>query len=200
MPFFRRKKDKDKEETPPEWVIPNIKIDKSLSPVDIDKAKGELRVSSVEKEILGETLTRLYEATTEGRITTVERDRLVAKYREHLSKLDSTLDYNQKIISLYELEETRAELVKLFHDKFHDVNVKIDDIRRRLGVSPKEVMEVRLAPQSEKEAKPRAPEKPAAPPSTPPTPRRTKADDELEKLRQELQKELEKLEQIEMEA
>jgi len=199
MPFFRRKKEEDAAEAASqELSISPITIEKSLTPENIEKAKGELRVSAVEKDVLGETLTRLYEATTEGRITPVERDRLVGKYRDQLSKLDSTLDYNQKIVSLYELEETRAELVKMFQDKFREMNVKIDDIRGRLGVSPKEVKEMRLTPP-EKDMKPRTPVKPASPPA-PSTPRRTKADDEIEKLRQELQKELEKLEQIEMEA
>ncbi len=196
--FFKKKKEEKVENEKPAqpFTAPDfLKVEKSFTREDVEKARSELRVSSVEKEILSESLTRLYEAAAEGRITPEERDRLVAKYREQLSKIDSVLDYNQKIISLYELEETRAELVKMFQEKFKEINVKIDEIRRKLGVSPKQV-EVKVPVV--KEVKPVVREKPTPTP-TPSTPRRSKADEELEKLRQDLQKELEKLEQIELE-
>ena len=196
--FFKKKKEEKVENEKPTqpFTAPDfLKVEKSFTREDVEKARSELRVSSVEKEILSESLTRLYEAAAEGRITPEERDRLVAKYREQLSKIDSVLDYNQKIISLYELEETRAELVKMFQEKFKEINVKIDEIRRKLGVSPKQV-EVKVPVV--KEVKPVVREKPTPTP-TPSTPRRSKADEELEKLRQDLQKELEKLEQIELE-
>jgi len=196
--FFKKKKEEKVENEKPAqpFTAPDfLKVEKSFTREDVEKARSELRVSSVEKEILSESLTRLYEAAAEGRITPEERDRLVAKYREQLSKIDSVLDYNQKIISLYELEETRAELVKMFQEKFKEINVKIDEIRRKLGVAPKQV-EVKVPVV--KEVKPAVREKPTPTP-TPSTPRRSKADEELEKLRQDLQKELEKLEQIELE-
>jgi len=196
--FFKKKKEEKVENEKPAqpFTAPDfLKVEKSFTREDVEKARSELRVSSVEKEILSESLTRLYEAAAEGRITPEERDRLVAKYREQLSKIDSVLDYNQKIISLYELEETRAELVKMFQEKFKEINVKIDEIRRKLGVAPKQV-EVKVPVV--KEVKPVVREKPTPTP-TPSTPRRSKADEELEKLRQDLQKELEKLEQIELE-
>ncbi|RLG91777.1 MAG: hypothetical protein DRO36_03475 [Candidatus Hecatellales archaeon] len=206
--FKRKKREETKntsenEKPPQPTSIPlSLKIEKSFTVEDVNRARSELRVSSVEKEILSESLTRLYEAAAEGRITPEERDRLVAKYREQLSKIDSVLDYNQKLISLYELEEARAELIKMFQEKFYEVNKKIEEIRRKIGLTPKKVAEVKLTPTptptltqpTTKESKPPPAEKPS-----PPTPRRSKADEELEKLRQDLQKELEKLEQIELE-
>jgi len=206
--FKRKKREETKsinenEKPPQPTSIPlSLKIEKSFTVEDVNRARSELRVSSVEKEILSESLTRLYEAAAEGRITPEERDRLVAKYREQLSKIDSVLDYNQKLISLYELEEARAELIKMFQEKFYEVNKKIEEIRRKISLTPKKVAEVKLTPTptptptqpTTKESKPPPVEKPS-----PPTPRRSKADEELEKLRQDLQKELEKLEQIELE-
>ncbi|RJX16567.1 hypothetical protein CW703_00535 [Candidatus Bathyarchaeota archaeon] len=197
--FFKKKKEEKVEDEKPAqpFTAPDfLKVEKSFTREDVEKARSELRVSSVEKEILSESLTRLYEAAAEGRITPEERDRLVAKYREQLSKIDSVLDYNQKIISLYELEETRAELVKMFQEKFKEINLKIDEIRRKLGVAPKQVVEVKVPVV--KEVKPVVREKPTPTPTSSTT-RRSKADEELEKLRQDLQKELEKLEQIELE-
>lgn len=208
--FFKRRKKEEKIKSKNEkssssaiTITPTLKIEKSFSIEDVSRARSELRVSSIEKEILSETLTRLYEAAAEGRITSEERDRLVAKYREQLSKIDSVLDYNQKIISLYELEETRAELVKMFQEKFQEVNTKIEEIRRKLGLTPKHMTELKLTstqpskPTIKESKSPVYHEKPSPPPT--PTPKKSKADEELEKLRQDLQKELEKLEQIELE-
>lgn len=204
MPFWWRKKEEAKDEPQPPQpalAIPRLKVEKSFTLENVNKTKSELRLSSVEREIIGDALTRLYEAAAEGRITEEERDRLAAKYKENITKLDSTIDHSQKIIGLHELEESRAELVKMFQDKFSELNTKIDEIRRGIGVIPpvpKEVAEkFSLSPIPEGEEKPRVAEK--APATTPSTPRRTKADETLDKLRDELQKQLEKLEQIEME-
>lgn len=217
MLFFGKKKEQkepvEKAEPPkeskpilPETVKPTIpetvKIEKSLTTEDVNKAKSELRVASIEREAWGETLARIYEASAEGKITVEERDNLVEKYKDQLSKFDVVLDRNQKVISLYELEETRAELLKMFNDKFKDLSSKIDEVRNRLGFTPKIVSEIKFTPTSVEKPKPHPPaeKSTATPPATATTtPRKTKADEELDKLREDLQKELEKLEQIEME-
>lgn len=207
MFFFGKKKEEKKSEekieTPEanKLTVPEtIKIEKSLSVDDINNAKSELRIASIEREAWGDSLARIYEAAAEGKITVEERDRLVEKYKDQLSRLDAILDRNQKIISLYELEETRAELLKMFHEKFKELNTKIDDVRSKLGYTPKITSELRMAPSPVEKPKPRPPaEKTATTSTAAPSPRRTKADEELDKLREDLQKELEKLEQIELE-
>ncbi|MEM3736593.1 MAG: hypothetical protein QXJ75_00660 [Candidatus Bathyarchaeia archaeon] len=201
MPFWgRKKKEADKEAPTPPQVssIPYPKIERTIKPEELDKFKSEFRISSVEREIIGDALTRLYEAAAEGKITEEERDRLAAKYKEIITKLELTMNHSQRVIGLYELEESRAELLKMFQDKIAELNAKIEDIRRDLGITQsitKSVAEIKPAstPVPDKEEKPKVAEK------TPPTPRKTKADETLEKLRQDLQKQLEKLEQIEME-
>jgi hypothetical protein len=201
FPWTKKKKTPQENTKSPALLIPQLKIEKSLSHEEINKAKSELRVSSVERDILTDALTRLYEAAAEGKITPEERDRLAAKYKEQISRLDSSIDRDQKVIGLYELEEARIELMKMFQDKFSELNVKIEEIRRGLGIVPKEVAELKLPIPSipEKEVKVPTPEKPAVAAPSPP-PKKTKADEILEKLREDLQRELEKLEQIEIEA
>lgn len=175
---------------------------KTFTSEDVGHAKNELRVSGVEREILGEALTRLYEYSAEGKLTPEERDRLAGKYKEQILKLDSSISTDQKIISLHELEEMRGELMKMFQDKFGELNNKIDEIRKGLGVGPREVPETRptIGSLLEKEFRTPSSEKPVTTVTTAPAARRVRgADEALEKLRQDLQKELEKLEQIEME-
>ena len=207
--FGSRKKEEPREEKHLESVFSTLSVDRSFNVQDVERARSRLRISGTEKEILSETLTRLYEASTEGRLTPTERDQLVSKYQRQLSSVTSTFEHSERLLSLHELEETRAELVNMFQDKFKELNVKIEDVRKRVNVKPGHVMAVKLPPltpsteEKPQESKPPTTGKTApstTTPTTPAAPRRTKADDTLDKLRKDLQKELEKLEQIEMEA
>ncbi|MFQ5761866.1 MAG: hypothetical protein ACE5PO_02420 [Candidatus Bathyarchaeia archaeon] len=181
-----------------------MKIEKSLAVDDVGRAKTTLRLNSVERDIMAEALTRLYEATAEGRLTPEERDRLASKYREQLNQLDTSVSHSQQVINLHELEETRNELIKLFQDKFGEINVKISDMRKTLGVTPRETSRFRpptlLPSEREKAPTEEITEKPpAAPEAATPPARRRRADEELRKLTDDLRKELERLEQMELE-
>jgi hypothetical protein len=197
----RRKKEKAevKVEETSSFEIPAIlRFEKSIGPEEVKRAESELRIAGVEREALGEVLTRIFEAAASGKISSGERDKLVAKYKEQLSRLDSTIQHSERIISLYKLEEARADLIKMFQTKFLEINSKIEEIRRKLGLEVKEAEELKLV--RETPAPPRKEEKPPPPKEAPtPTPRRSRADEELERLRADLQKELEKLEQMELE-
>ncbi len=92
----------------PDFPVMLPRVAKTFTIDDVGHAKNELRVFSVEREIMGEALTRLYEYSAEGKLTAEERDRLAGKYKEQLSKLDSSITMDQKVISLHELEEMRG--------------------------------------------------------------------------------------------
>ncbi|RLI15775.1 MAG: hypothetical protein DRO43_00185 [Candidatus Hecatellales archaeon] len=204
MFFLKRRKPKApkavvKEEEAPFEIPAILRFERSVGTEEIKRAESELRVLSVEREALGEVLTRIFEAAASGRITSEERDKLIAKYKEQLSRLDSTIQHSERILSLHKLEEARAELIKMFQTKFVEINSKIEEIRKKLGLEVKAAAEVPIAPAPpappKKEVKPPPPKKEAAEPVR----RRSKADEELERLREDLQKELEKLEQMELE-
>jgi hypothetical protein len=211
MLFFGRKKEEKpkespKEEKPLEKILYNLSVDRSFKIQDVERTRSKLRVTGTEKEILSDVLTRVYEASSEGMLTPTERDQLISKYQRQLSSITSDFEHSEKLLSLHELEESRSELVKMFQDKFNELNVKIEEIRKRVDIKPGQIMSVKLppvtSPTEEKATETKLPttEKPTPTTHTPtPTPRRTKADDTLERLRKDLQKELEKLEQIEME-
>ncbi|MHC1585933.1 MAG: hypothetical protein ACXQTV_00115 [Candidatus Hecatellaceae archaeon] len=201
--FFRRRRQESQkavvEEEVKSFEIPAVlRFERSVSPEEVRRAESELRVLRVEKEALGEVLTRIFEAAASGRITSDERDKLVAKYKEQLSRIDSSIQHDERIISLHQLEETRAELIKMFQTKFLEINSKIEEIRRKLGLEAGPPVEVKLSPAA---PTPPPKEKPAAPPKreAEPVRRRSRADEELEKLKEDLQRELEKLEQMELE-
>ena len=48
------------------------------------RAKDELRILYLEREILADAIRRLYEAHAEGKITELERERLAASYKARM--------------------------------------------------------------------------------------------------------------------
>lgn len=205
--FWRKPLKLNSQDSSPAELVKGIPIahrsrsEKSFTPEEISRAKSELRTTTIEKDIFADALTRLYEAAAEGNLTAEERDKLVNKYKDQIIKLDSSLKHDQKVLTLGELEDGRAELLKMFNDKFDEMNAKIEEFRKNLGMTPKEITEPKLSttPSLEKETKPpSSPSPEKTTPTTPPAPKKSKADEILEKMREDLQKELEKLEQIEM--
>ena len=207
-PAEEEKKDitteKKEEATPSTVVNIPVRVEHTVDTKDANKAKDELRILNLEKEITGYALTRLYEAETEGKITKDERVQLVDKYKDDMKNLDTQIDRKQTLVKLHELEEAQASLVKMFHDKFGEINKNIADVRTTLGIVPKETTKIETpspgpttqetAPTMPKEKKT---EEKAAPKTK--TPPKTKAEEKIEAIQEEVMKVLERLEQMETE-
>ncbi len=189
--------------SPSGTTIP-IKVECSIGPEEVNKAKEELNLLGLEKEITSYAITRLFEAEAEGKITREERIQLVNKYKEEMTNLNSQIEKKQMMVKLNELENAQSELVKMFHDKFGEINKHIKVIRNTLKVSTKEITTIipnklvkpqkgenTITPKEEK-----AVEKPAPRSITPP---KTKADEKIEEIQEEVLKMLERLEQMETE-
>jgi len=191
----------EKPSTPAETVttgqIP-LRIERSISEEEASLAGEELKILGLEKEIVSYALTRLYEAQAEGKITEAERDRLVSRYKDEMNRLEEKIGRNESVINLHDLEKSQSELIKMFRDKFDEINQKIEEIRTRLGVPPEEVKPA-ATPVVEEKPKPKKPLEEREPTAPKPTPSRTKAEEKIEEIRAEVLKELERLEQMETE-
>jgi len=169
----------------------------SIGEEDVKTAEEDLRILSVEKEIVSFALTRLYEAQAEGKITEGDKTRLLAKYKEEMDKLEKNINNKQMVVRLHELETTQADLVRLFQEKFNEITRNIDTIRTDLGLIPKPTPPKEEASQeaTSKEKKPeeKAPPKPRTPP-------KSKAEERIANIQQEVLKILERLEKQETEA
>ena len=182
---------------------PSIKLpfspSKTVREEEVARAKEELKVSNLLREITSYALTRLYEAEAEGKITEEERDQLSKKYKEELSQIEGKLTYNQSIIDLYKLEETQSELIGMFYEKINELNQKIDELRSNIAPKPVEIVleekvkeEVsKVAPTPDK-AKAKKPEvKPSV---------KSPTEQKIEAIREEVLKLIEKLDKTETEA
>ncbi|MGQ9507624.1 MAG: hypothetical protein ACUVTB_07225 [Candidatus Bathycorpusculaceae bacterium] len=180
-----------------------FKITKSVSPDEAAKAKEELRILSLEREILSDAIRRLYEAHAEGKITEEERERLAQTYKDRMMTVKEAIEKDEHLVALHELEAMREDLLKLFSERFDELSGKIEELRSRVEAKP--IKEITI-PTPKTEAAPKPEEKPEGEekakrkrkPAAKPSPR-TEAEKRIEEIRAEVEKVLERLGQMEIE-
>jgi hypothetical protein len=208
--IFAMKKRERKEEEPTEEEklktelrgLP-FKITRSVSPEEAAKAKEELRILDLEREILSDAIRRLYEAHAEGKITEEERERLAQTYKTRMVTVKEAISKDEHLVALHELEAMQEDLLKLFSERFDELSGKIEELRSKVEAKPiKEITipspKAETAPKPEEkpesEEKAKRKRKPAAKPSP-----RTEAEKRIEEIRAEVEKVLERLGQMEIE-
>jgi len=204
LPLFllfamRARKEKKKEplemelEAKERWPL---KVKRSVKPEEVKRSQDELRVLDLEREIMSFAIRRLYEAEAEGKISEEERERMTRWYKERMAEIKDAISRSESLVALHELEGMQQDLIKLFSERFDDLNKKIEELRTTLEI--KSVSEVAIpAPPTPSVAPPKEERKRPRPP---PTPRKTEAEERIEKIRAEIEKVLERLGQIEAEA
>ncbi|MEM3578642.1 MAG: hypothetical protein QXL54_00245 [Candidatus Bathyarchaeia archaeon] len=181
-----------------------LKIVKTVSPEEAAKAREELRILDLEREILSDAIRKLYEAHAEGKITEEERDRLAQTYKERMMIVKEAIAKDESLVALHELEAMQEDLIKLFSERFDEINTKIEELRSKVEAKPiKEIAIPATKPAKtvEKEEKPEAEEKEKKkrkPATARPHPR-TEAEKRIEEIRAEVEKVLERLGQMEVE-
>ena len=201
--LFKEKKTGTNGETPVEEAenkaapTPPLRAVKSVPSSQVNQAKEDLRILSLEKEIVGFALTRLYEAEADGKITKEDQVKLLEKYGTEMKQLDKQITTKEMIVKLYELEGTQSELIQLFNNRLDEINHEIKSIRGSLGLEPmEETPPEEVKPPTPTPAKEQSQKKPPRKRSPP----KNEAEQKLEAIQDEVLKVLERLEQIETEA
>ena len=203
----RGKKDKKKEATRKDELEPELKgypfrVGKSVPHEEASKAKDELRMLDLEREILSDAIRRLYEAHAEGKISEQERERLAETYKSRMMTVKDAISKDESVVALHELEGMQQDLMKLFSERFDDLSTKIEELR--IKTEAKQIKEITIVPKTletetlekEEEDKAKKRRKPATAKSTP----RTEAERRIEEIRAEVEKVLDKLGQMEIES
>jgi len=180
------------------------RIIKSVSSDEAARAKEQLRILDLEREILSDAIRRLYEAHADGKITEEERERLAETYKSRMMTVKDAISKDESLVALHELEAMQEDLLKLFSERFDELITKIEELRSKVEVKPiKEIAIPMLkeAPAPKSEEKPEAAERTKRKrksPTSKPSPR-TQAEKRIEEIRAEVEKVLEKLGQMEIE-
>src|SRR5713226_5687533 len=205
--FGRKKPTEEPAPAPPAltklepFPIPDT-IRKTIAETDIAKARNKLRVANLERDIIGEALTKIYEAEAKGTINEPEKNQMIQPYKNDLKRVDADIDTYKKTVDLYELEAAKEDLFKRFQETFLDIQARIEKIRPSLNLpAPIETKPVEPKPAPAKiDLKDPATTENTPPKEKPPRDKpRNKAEEKIETLREEVLKAMDRLEQIETE-
>jgi hypothetical protein len=183
-----------------------FKVTKSVPKEDASHAKDELRILDLEREILSDAIRRLYEAHAEGKITEEERERLAQTYKSRMMTVKEAISKDESLVALHELESMQEDLMKLFSERFDELNSKIEELRSK--AETKRIKEITVASKTLPTETPSAEEKSGAEEKTKRKKRqpaaktspRTEAERRIEEIRAEVEKVLDKLGQMEIES
>lgn len=201
--YAMRRRGKKKEEVPekerlntePE-ALP-FKIARTVPREEAGRAKDDLRLLDLEREILSNAIRRLYEAHAEGKITEEEREKIAETYKSRMMNIKEAITKDESLVALHELETMQEDLIKLFSERFDELTGKIDELRSKVEVKP--IKEIAI-PTAKKPAKKRAKKREGMEKKKPPKPTlKTEAEKRIEKIREEVEKVLDKLGQMEIE-
>jgi len=202
---FFRKKSRQSESKPQTESATFPSGKRTLAEADLQKARADLKLLSIERDIVSAALTTIYEAEAKGILTENERNQLLGRYKDDLKRLEQKIAGAQKIIDLYELEKAREDLLKNFSAKMSEIDSKINALRPALGLPPSQAEEQKPEASTPSETEKAeasnasgaaAAEKEKTQPKERP---KSKAEQRLEEIREEVLRAMERLEQIEAE-
>ncbi len=222
MRLREKKKPPEKTKKEPENVnleLTNLpfRLSKSVQTTTASNAKDELRILDLEREILGDSIRRLYEAQAEGKITELEREKLASTYTTRMSTIKNSIAKDETIVALHELEGMQEDLMSLFSERFGELTSKVEELRGRIDIKPIREIPVKLPTQTptqmesededeeEEETTPtsQGQEKPKKKRNKPPVEKpdaKSEAEKRIESIRSEVEKVLDKLGQMEIES
>src|SRR5713226_9652977 len=185
---------------PEPFPIPDT-IRKTVTESDIANARNKLRVANLERDIIGDALTKIYEAEAKGTINEPEKNQMIQPYKNDLKRVDGEIDTYKKTVDLYELETAKEDLFKRFQETFLDIQARIEKIRPSLSLpasTETKPFEPKPVPAKTEPIEPT--DENAPPKEKPPREKaRNKAEEKIETIREEVLKAMERLEQIETE-
>ena len=83
-----------------------------------------------EKTLASEAITRVYEASQQGRIDRLERDRLLLKYKQQLDSLNEKIQLVQPAADYIEIAEMRNSLTTLLQDRIAALDKKLEQLSK----------------------------------------------------------------------
>ena len=178
------------------FPVPDI-LKKTITGNDVSRSRDKLRLASLERDIIGDALTKIYEAETRGQINDAEKNQLLQRYKTDLKRVDSEIDTHKKTVDLYELESAKEDLLKSFQEKMLEIDLKISQIKPTVTTSTETTPKPSEPPKTETSPTPPTTNSPKERPAKEKP--KNKAEERLETIREEVLKAMERLEQIETE-
>lgn len=88
--------------------------------------------ADLQKRVVTAAMNRIYDYERQGKITSIEREKLLAKYRQELNMLDNKMHG----VTLYDPREISAfgeNLVAVVDQRMAQINAKLDELASKIG-------------------------------------------------------------------
>jgi hypothetical protein len=155
----------------------------------VNSIRTELVSLLFEKTLASEAITRVYEASQQGRIDRLERDRLLLKYKQQLDTLTAKIQNLQPAADYIEIADMRDNLTRIIEDKIAALDQKLQQLSKS-GVK----FDIALDPQVQRIIAETRMVHPTAP-----VEQKQKSDEKtIEQLQNEIVQALDRLEQVEI--
>jgi hypothetical protein len=188
-----------------EKSMSNQNYNNYLKTSEVETARSNVRTLTMQSELLSMILKRLFEAEDDGEISREERLNLSKGYEEDLKKISEKLKHSELILTLYELEKIREDILNRFNKTLESTQSRIDSIVKELEIEKrkreppkrsriKKTQKEEISDETEKTE-----EETKEPKVKKPEPK-SEVETKLEQLREEVLKELEELDKLELEA
>jgi len=147
----------------------------------------------LERRIVYEAMRRVYDYERAGRITSVEREKLLAKYNQQLDAL------NTKVVNFHfnrnDVNSFKTDLIALVDQRMAQINAKLDDLTGRMNTN---AAHRSVSNVERKEEKPVA-QKKAEQVTIPDATETSESDASLDEIKKQIMQTLSRLEQAEVE-
>jgi len=150
--------------------------------------------SELERRIAYEAMRRVYDYERAGRITSAEREKLLAKYNQQLDTSNAKIvdfDFNGN-----DVNSLKTELIEHVDQRMTQINAKLDDLVSRMNNDM--TQRPMMSNGERKEEKPLA-QKKAEPVTTVDTTETSESDASLDEIKKQIMQTLSRLEQAEVE-
>ena len=108
-----------------------------------DNAKAELQSLQFEKRLVGEAVTRVYEAVQEGKVDSVERDRLLVRYKQQLDSYNEKIGELQSAVDFTDLYEMRNDITGLLGRRITAIDQKLGELSKKYGMEQREPIKIK---------------------------------------------------------
>ena len=147
----------------------------------------------LEKRVVYEAMRRVYDYERAGKITRVEREKLLEKYRLHLNALNAkmaNLNFNGNDANSF-----KADLIALVDQRMAQINAKLDDFASKMnnGIAPRQI------PNTERKEEKAVVQKNAEQFAPADTSETSESDASLDEIKKQIMQTLSRLEQAEVE-
>lgn len=179
----------------PNLSIPGLETSATISVEAVEKAREALKVLRLERQIIGSAVTTIYESHSKGVISQAERDRMLEKYKVDLKRLEKSIEENQQLVDLHDLEAEREEVIRSFNAKLAEIDTKLKNLRSNPTTQKPDKQ-----PSEGRNGNSQPPNNPSQTSDNDPVqPAMNDSEKRIEQIREEILKAMDRLEQIETE-